>query len=162
MWLCVTCDVIIYFWGSKNAEEDIVALVVVHQDDPRMIYWLTLTTGGMTVRVKRRICISSVLSVLAVAYFGHTSFNPGLMVDVSTKLLSSPSKLDDDGGGIIPEASKCTESELNTIRYQLPPDDCIKNRGTPFNQRCSMTYATRCECIIHFCLWYVCPISFWF
>jgi len=39
---------------------------------------------------------------------------------------------------------QCTPVELSIIKQQLPPDDCLKYRGSPWLQRCSMSYATRC------------------
>lgn len=41
---------------------------------------------------------------------------------------------------------QCTHLELLIIRRQLPPDDCITYEGQPWLQKCSMSYATRCEC----------------
>ena len=39
---------------------------------------------------------------------------------------------------------QCTPNELEIVQKQLPPDDCIKNKGQPWLQTCSFTYATRC------------------
>jgi hypothetical protein len=41
---------------------------------------------------------------------------------------------------------QCTHLELLIIRRQLPPDDCLTYEGQPWLQKCSMSYATRCEC----------------
>lgn len=42
------------------------------------------------------------------------------------------------------KVEQCTAEQLATIKKQLPPDDCLKNKGQPWGQRCSHTYATRC------------------
>jgi FkbM family methyltransferase len=38
----------------------------------------------------------------------------------------------------------CTSVQLETIAYQLPAKDCIKNHQRPWNNRCSFSFASRC------------------
>jgi hypothetical protein len=45
-----------------------------------------------------------------------------------------------------PSLRQCTPNELLTIKRQLPPDDCLTYERQPWLQKCSMSYATRCEC----------------
>lgn len=42
------------------------------------------------------------------------------------------------------EVEQCTPEQLSIIKGQLPPDDCLKYRGSPWTQNCSISYATRC------------------
>jgi hypothetical protein len=44
-----------------------------------------------------------------------------------------------------PSLRMCTLDELDVIKSQLPPDDCLTYRGEPWLQKCSMSYATRCK-----------------
>ena len=42
------------------------------------------------------------------------------------------------------EMPMCTLEQISTIRQQLPPGDCIWKRDKPWEQKCSLSYATRC------------------
>mmetsp|Transcript_34429 Transcript_34429/g.72481 ORF Transcript_34429/g.72481 Transcript_34429/m.72481 type:complete len:318 (-) Transcript_34429:515-1468(-) len=38
----------------------------------------------------------------------------------------------------------CTSDEIDVLRHQLPPTDCVSTKKQPWRQKCSFTYATRC------------------
>jgi len=39
---------------------------------------------------------------------------------------------------------QCTSEQQDNIRYQLPPNRCMRTRDYPWQNRCSFSYATRC------------------
>ncbi|KAL7526395.1 hypothetical protein ACHAWF_001749 [Thalassiosira exigua] len=43
-----------------------------------------------------------------------------------------------------PRPEDCTAEQLGVVRWQLPPDDCVRYQRQPWTQRCSHSYATRC------------------
>jgi FkbM family methyltransferase len=106
------------------------------------------------------ICFQSVLT-LFMFVFGW-SFAYYLTVPSATTLLFKSSTFDwgisqkqhddnyDDKSQrtpiiIVPAViSQCTAEQLDIIRYQLPPTECLKFQNRPFVQRCSFSYATRC------------------
>ena len=42
------------------------------------------------------------------------------------------------------KTNQCTAEQFDVIKKQLPSDDCLKYKGQPWMQKCSLTYATRC------------------
>mmetsp|Transcript_19201 Transcript_19201/g.46088 ORF Transcript_19201/g.46088 Transcript_19201/m.46088 type:complete len:129 (+) Transcript_19201:391-777(+) len=52
------------------------------------------------------------------------------------------------GGSLVDSAAEevanCTPKDMSIIKKQLPADDCVRNRGAPWTQECSMSYATKC------------------
>ena len=82
-----------------------------------------------------------IIGILVISAFQFV----GLFQGVTYASVNNMGHLSSDSlsGGAV-DLQPCTNDQLETIKQQLPPGDCIANIRQPWSQRCSLTYATKC------------------
>jgi hypothetical protein len=94
------------------------------------------------------------LFIFALGWFAGLAYHAGLVAPLLERLESlAPDLGGPRGDGSRPQRTKpmpaviqqCTAEQLDVLRHQLPPDECLRSQGTyAYLQKCSFTYATRC------------------
>ena len=97
----------------------------------------------------RGFVLLSLAGLLSITLYTHyiiqstsNRTNPESVAFVSTINAEAPNERKPSSKSV--KVDQCTATQLDVIRKQLPSDDCLKYKGQPWMQKCSLTYATRC------------------